>query len=98
MEQKSSESNKNRATPIQKPRKPLQNQALSRVLWLGLNTVDTFLEHLPGTLLHNKCALCVSKNSLPLARELEYIIRVWADLDDKVKQKVLKLISKEVQK
>jgi len=45
-----------------------------------------------------KCALCVSKNSLQLTPELELIIRVWADLDDEFKQPILKMISKEIQK
>lgn len=59
---------------------------------------DTLPKHLLNTFLHKKCALCVPQNSLPLARELEFIISAWADLDDKVKRRILRVISKEVQK
>jgi len=40
----------------------------------------------------------VLENSLQLPPELEFIISVWADLDEEVKQKILKMISKEVKK
>ena len=48
------------------------------------------------TILRQKCATGVLQNSLQLTPELELIIRVWADLDDEVKQKILAIISKEV--
>ena len=60
---------------------------------------DKFLttpEQEKDTLLHEKCALSVHQNFLPLAREPELIIKAWTELDEEVKQKILKMISKEV--
>lgn len=59
--------------------------------------VNTFLTG-KNTLLRKKCATGVHDNSLELISELEFIISVWADLDDKVQKQILKMISKHVLK
>ncbi len=56
---------------------------------------NTLPEHFLDTILHKKCALCVHKNSLRLAPELEFVKSVWADLYDKVKKTILDMIRKE---
>ena len=59
---------------------------------------DTPSEHYPDTSLHKKCALCVHKNSLPLARELELVIKAWPDLSVEARGKIMSIISKKEEK
>ena len=71
--------------------------ALSRPKASSTTLLDT-LRTEKDTILREKCATGVHDNSLQISPELEFVICVWADLDDKVKRRILKVISKEVQK
>lgn len=61
-------------------------------------TDDTFTtpsEHSPDPSLRQKCALFVHWNSGDIPSNLAFVIRVWPDLNDEAKEKIIAIITKE---